>query len=428
MKRLESPLQLEASQARRARTSAATNSQMIAALVLSALASVASLFSPKLTAVGAGRRGAQQGSRRLLGLHGRHAIVGIILIEHRVHHHPLPHHGLRSARRSSTTSASDLFAHLQQLPFSYYDSRPAGKILVRVINYVNSVSDIAVQRNHQHDSGDHQPRCSSSSSCSTTDVDAGGRSFVAGLPVFVFIVLMLKPRQRRAWQEQSNKNSNYNAYLAECIDGVQGVSQLFDRQEVNIEHHAASWPRPAAGRGSRRVYISNAVWLHSASSLTQIVLHPPVHRGGLLDRRRRHGLLRRDSGHGPVRGPASGSPSPTWPTSTTRSSTTSPIWSASSRRWTSRWWWATRPTPRRCPPISGEVEFRDVTFAYRAGHRHPGAREPARPARARASRWWAPPGAGKSTVVNLLQPLLQPERRRHPADRPGRQRPRHQSR
>ena len=35
---------------------------------------------------------------------------------------------------------SDLFAHLQKLPFSYYDSRPAGKILVRVINYVNSVS------------------------------------------------------------------------------------------------------------------------------------------------------------------------------------------------------------------------------------------------------------------------------------------------
>lgn len=36
----------------------------------------------------------------------------------------------------------DLFAHLQRLPFSYYDSRPAGKILVRVINYVNSVSDM----------------------------------------------------------------------------------------------------------------------------------------------------------------------------------------------------------------------------------------------------------------------------------------------
>ena len=28
----------------------------------------------------------------------------------------------------------DLFSHLQKLPFSYYDSRPHGKILVRVVN------------------------------------------------------------------------------------------------------------------------------------------------------------------------------------------------------------------------------------------------------------------------------------------------------
>ena len=47
------------------------------------------------------------------------------------------------------------------------------------------------------------------------------------------IVLILKPRQRKYWQNQSNKNSNYNAYLAESIDGVR-VSQLFARQEENI--------------------------------------------------------------------------------------------------------------------------------------------------------------------------------------------------
>ena len=33
---------------------------------------------------------------------------------------------------------TDIFNHLQKLPFSYYDSRPHGKILVRVVNYVNS--------------------------------------------------------------------------------------------------------------------------------------------------------------------------------------------------------------------------------------------------------------------------------------------------
>ena len=33
---------------------------------------------------------------------------------------------------------------------------------------------------------------------------------VAGLPVFIGVIILIKPRQRRAWQNQSNKNSNYN--------------------------------------------------------------------------------------------------------------------------------------------------------------------------------------------------------------------------
>ena len=31
---------------------------------------------------------------------------------------------------------------MQELPFSYYDDRPHGKIQVRVVNYVNSLSDL----------------------------------------------------------------------------------------------------------------------------------------------------------------------------------------------------------------------------------------------------------------------------------------------
>ena len=37
---------------------------------------------------------------------------------------------------------TDIFDHLQELPFSYYDDRPHGKIQVRVVNYVNSLSDL----------------------------------------------------------------------------------------------------------------------------------------------------------------------------------------------------------------------------------------------------------------------------------------------
>ncbi|MFR5853501.1 MAG: ABC transporter transmembrane domain-containing protein [Lachnospiraceae bacterium] len=144
---------------------------------------------------------------------------GIILRGHRVYRDSLAHHGLCQPGDHLRHSQGSLRHHLQRLPFSYYDSRPAGKILVRVINYVNSVSDIL------------------SNGIINTILEIITLVFIvvfmystdptlativiAGLPLFVAVILYIKPRQRKAWQNQSNKNSNYNAYLAESIDGVQ---------------------------------------------------------------------------------------------------------------------------------------------------------------------------------------------------------------
>ena len=238
--------------------------QMIAALLLSALASVASLFIPKLTQWVLDDAVPNKDTAMI----GRMAamFVGIILIS-------IVFTTIRSRIMAYVSQEiiydirRDLFAHLQQLPFSYYDSRPAGKILVRVINYVNSVSDI-LSNGIINMILEIINLIFIVIFMFSTDVKLA-LIILAGLPFFVAIVLMLKPRQRKAWQEQSNKNSNYNAYLAESIDGVR-VSQLFDRQEVNIgimrklaEACRRAW--------IKAIYISNAVWL-SSESLTQIVL------------------------------------------------------------------------------------------------------------------------------------------------------------
>lgn len=36
----------------------------------------------------------------------------------------------------------DLFSHIQKLSFRFFDTRPAGSVLVRVTNYVNSLQDL----------------------------------------------------------------------------------------------------------------------------------------------------------------------------------------------------------------------------------------------------------------------------------------------
>lgn len=125
---------------------------------------------------------------------------------------------------------TDIFCHLQELPFSYYDDRPHGKIQVRVVNYVNSLSDLL------------------SNGIVNTITDLCNLFFIiifmlicdprltlvclCGLPVLAVVIILIKKKQRRAWQIQSNKQSNLNAYIAESINGIR-VTQSFVREEEN---------------------------------------------------------------------------------------------------------------------------------------------------------------------------------------------------
>jgi ATP-binding cassette subfamily B protein len=127
---------------------------------------------------------------------------------------------------------SDIFNHLQELPFSYYDDRPHGKIQVRVVNYVNSLSDLL------------------SNGIVNTITDLFSLFFIVafmlsinirlsiicllGLPVLMTLIFVIKKKQRVAWQISSNKSSNLNAYIAESINGIR-VTQSFVREQENIK-------------------------------------------------------------------------------------------------------------------------------------------------------------------------------------------------
>lgn len=124
----------------------------------------------------------------------------------------------------------DVFLHLQELPFDYFDSRPHGKILVRVVNYVNSVSDFLTNG-----------LINMILEVLSLLLIAGfmlylhsGLALVvfSGIPVFAAFLFSIKKVQRRVWQIQANKQSNYTAYLAESING-EHVTQSFAREDFN---------------------------------------------------------------------------------------------------------------------------------------------------------------------------------------------------
>ena len=171
---------------------------------------------------------------------------------------------------------ADLYAHLQKLSFEYYDTRPHGKILVRVINYINSISDLMTN------------------GIINFVLEILNLLFIgvfmffvswqlalvilAGLPVFFGVILLIKNKQRRAWQRVSNKSSNLNAYTHESIVGTK-VTQMFTREEENEQvfdrlqtDYKKSW--------MKAVTYSNLVW-PSIDSIA-IVVRGAIFLTGLL--------------------------------------------------------------------------------------------------------------------------------------------------
>lgn len=127
---------------------------------------------------------------------------------------------------------SDIFNKLQKLPFSYYDDRPHGKILVRVVNYVNSLSDLL----------------SNGLINLITDLFSLVVIIVfmfainakltllcfAGFPFLALAIFIIKNAQRKASRICSNKQSNLNAYIHESITGIK-VTQAFVREDENLK-------------------------------------------------------------------------------------------------------------------------------------------------------------------------------------------------
>lgn len=125
----------------------------------------------------------------------------------------------------------DVFKHLQKLSFNYYDSRPHGKILIRVVDYVNSVADTLTN------------------GMINAVIDLLNVVFIAffmfyldaklalyvliGIPPLMVFLFFLKNHQKKLNFICNNKRSNLVAYNCESIQGVK-VTEIFNRQDESM--------------------------------------------------------------------------------------------------------------------------------------------------------------------------------------------------
>ena len=355
--------------------------KMITALVLSVFAAISGLLGPLITQYALDNTIPQKNMGQLVLL--TLAFVGTIAVS-------ITFSTIRSRIMTVVGQdiifdiRTDLFKHLQELPFEYYDNRPHGKILIRVVNYVNSVSDML------------------SNGIINVILECLNMLFImifmffvnvklslvvlSGLPIFAVIMMMIKKRQRKAWQDVSNKSSNLNAYLQENITGAR-VTQIFDRLS---EKYRKSW--------INAVKYSNLVW--PATDNVSTLVRAAIFVVGLL-----------------VLTPAAVSLGTIVAMTSYASSFWQPIMNLSNIfnnfinniAYLERIFEtldepatiADKPNAQDIGDITGEVKFDDVTFSYEQGKTvlehisfdvKPGE----------SVALVGPTGAGKSTVVSLL--------------------------
>lgn len=136
----------------------------------------------------------------------------------------------RVAQKIIVNIRKEVFTKLQALPFTYFDSRPHGKILIRVVNYVNSLSDLLSNGIIQLVSDLFTLIVII---CFMFAIDPKLTLVsMAVLPVLFIVLISMKKAQHDAWKQESYKRSNLTAYLSESLNGMK-VTQSFAREKVN---------------------------------------------------------------------------------------------------------------------------------------------------------------------------------------------------
>lgn len=127
---------------------------------------------------------------------------------------------------------SDLFRHIQQLSFRFFDKRPAGSVLVRITNDVNALQDLFTNGvvNLMID-------CVQLVGIIIILLSLNfklGFAVMITVPLMFMVSTTLRKRIRRSWQDVRIKQSRLNAHLNESIQGIR-VTQAYTQEKENMK-------------------------------------------------------------------------------------------------------------------------------------------------------------------------------------------------
>lgn len=133
------------------------------------------------------------------------------------------------------TVREELYTHVQSLSFQFFDTRPTGKILARIIGDVNSLKDVL------SDSVTKLiPDLLTVVGVAAIMLIKNWKLSMAALlmlPVLVLCMFLLQFKSHRLWQIRRKKSSNLNAFIHESISGIRIIQSFAAEKETQKDFH-----------------------------------------------------------------------------------------------------------------------------------------------------------------------------------------------
>ncbi|MDD5935942.1 MAG: ABC transporter ATP-binding protein [Clostridiales bacterium] len=131
------------------------------------------------------------------------------------------------------TIRQELYTHIQTLSFHFFDSRPTGKILARIMGDVNSLKDV-LSNSVTTLIPDLITVCSVVVIMFIKNYRLAFAALIS-LPVMAVGVLFVQTKAHKGWQVFRKKCSNLNAFIHENISGMKIVQSFSAEQEAQEE-------------------------------------------------------------------------------------------------------------------------------------------------------------------------------------------------
>ena len=128
------------------------------------------------------------------------------------------------------TIRQELYSHIQKLSFNFFDSRPTGKILARIIGDVNSLKDV-LSNSVTTLIPDFITICAVVVIMLVINWKLALASLIS-LPLMISGLWFIQTRSHKRWQIHRKKGSNLNAFIHEDLSGMRIIQSFTAEDET----------------------------------------------------------------------------------------------------------------------------------------------------------------------------------------------------